>query len=426
MATVVDELTTKMYPWGAVVDCHRGDNTQNARGTNVGWNPFKLSTSAGSSAAPNILSAIAGPTAGVETGGSNPDEYISEPLAADLTISGTITFNIWGDEPAMTTNAGPQVIIERLDSTLAVASTIVNSEAGIEFSTASAVVNWTATPTSTAMNRGDRIRVRLLGNDAGGTMAVGNCHITTGGPTGGANGDTWLQFNENLTFETADPSGTQLFLTTTAASGGINPGSASEKESWTSRGGGSTSSVTNITAGFHTPDQVTDTAGGTLLEWYTRPLQAFTLGGKAKANLRLTGTQVNAGISARAEIAICDSGGNLVSVWGAADVKPTGLENGSQFGSLDVTEAARTFYIAGDDTAVSNGQRLRIRVFEDDCAGASASAGQTMTMTYAGTTGGAAGDSWVTLPQSVTEYVATAASIVAGISRPKHLIRAGF
>lgn len=418
-----------MYPTGNLADTHRGDNTANAAGATTGWDVNKLTTSPGSALVQNTVLSITGPTNGIEVKNSDPIEFISDPLAADVTISGTLTLNVWGFESSMSANTGPQVIIERLDSTLAIVSTIASTEAAVEFGTAAAVTNWTATPTSTNMKRGDRIRVRLLYNDAGGTMGSGfNIHIDYNGPTAAADGDTWIQFNENLTFETSDPAGTQLFLTTTAASGGINPGAATELEAWTSRGSGSTSGITNSVSGWTAPIQITDTAGGTLLEWYTRQLAAFTLGGKAKANLRLSRTSLASNASGRCEIAICASDGSLVSVWGAADIAPLSSDGGqSQYGALLIAEAARTVYVSGADTAVTNGQRLRVRVYIDDCAGTAMSTGGTVTLTYAGTSGGAAGDTWVTLPQSVTEYVpAAAASIVAGISRSKHLIRAGF
>ena len=63
--------------------------------------------------------------------------------------------------------------------------------------------------------------------------------------------------------------------------------------------------------------------------------------------------------------------------------------------------------MSGDDLAITNGQRLRIRVYTDDTSSAAMAASQTVTLYYAGTSGGASGDTYITFPQTLTEYSAS-------------------
>ncbi len=396
-------MATKMYTRGRTgASTHRGTNTANAAGVNKGWYASLLSTTAGASLLAASTPSTTGPTNGVEQETTSiPYEYLSDPLSADFTISGTITFNVWAAEGTMTDNAGAQCIVEKVSAVDGSITTVVNSERAVEAAiTTRAVNNWTATPTSTAFNRGDRIRTRWLANDAGGTMNAGSLSIGTDGPTGAADGDSWVQFTENLTFETIGvAAGTQLFLTTTSA--GINPGAATELEAWTSRGSGSTNSVTNTAAGWTAGIQITDTAGGTALEWYSKQLNAFTLGGLASCNIRGLESSASANASLACEIAICNSDGSGATVWGVGRIVPIGSPARSELGTSD---AANTVYVAGDDVSVTNGQRLRIRLYIDDTNDIVLATGFTSTISYAGTSAAAAGDSYIILPQSITEF----------------------
>jgi len=395
-------MTTTLFPHSGNTEAtvHFGTNNTRADGTAVPWDAVALDTTQGAALAQNVTSTVAGTTNGVESTNlaGTGWEWISDPLAADITISGTVTLNIWGRESSMTANAGPQVIIERVDSNLGL-STILNSEEGIEYGTAASVHSWTAAPTSTNMKRGDRIRLRILANDVG-TMASGLTTTLDFNAATGVDGDTWIQFTENLTFESA-PAGTTVYLTTTSA--GINPGAANELEAWTSRGSGSTNSVTNTAAGWTAPISITDTAGGTVLEWYTKRLQAFTLGGKTKLNLRAKQSAASTNASLRADISICDGDGSNPVVWGTACLSP--FDNAGSTAQLGTTDANEPCWIAGPDTSVADGKRLRIRVYvEDDCLNPLVT-GRTVTVTYAGTTGGAAGDSFLTFAQTLMEFV---------------------
>jgi hypothetical protein len=138
--------------------------------------------------------------------------WFSNPLDA-VTISGTITVNLWMSESNMSANAGAEIAIGRADGagvwianvlgcfparTTAAGTT---SEFGTELPvTTRAAQNWTATPASTTLSAGDLLVFAVRANDAGGTMASGftyNCGYSGG--TAAADGDTWIQFTETIT-----------------------------------------------------------------------------------------------------------------------------------------------------------------------------------------------------------------------------------
>jgi len=304
----------------------------------------------------------------------------------------------------MLANAGVQVVIERLDNIGAIISTVINSEKGTELTTSSAVQNWTGAPTSTTFNKGDRIRIRIAANDAGGTMASGHTvSFVNNGPTGGASGDSFVTFNETFTLLETDPSGTQIFPTN-AASDIVDQGAGvDEKEMWTSRGGGVTTAVRDTVAGFTAPLQWTTTAGGNVIEWYSKRLAAFTLADLVKLSIRGATSLSNTWAQINVELAVVNNDGSGATVFGSWGMISS---TGSGAAQLEATEAAQTIYISGQDLAFSDGQRLRLRLRLDD-ASVALITGRTATVWYAGTSGGASGDSWIQLSQSVSEFVST-------------------
>jgi hypothetical protein len=382
---------------------HKGTADNDLAGAAGDWVPSALKATRGAGAFNVTRSSVAGATAGIEPLRSGSEcEWISDPLDAAVTISGTITFNIWAHESSMNANAGAQVVIERLDNKLAVISTVVNSEKGTELGTSSAVQNWTAAATSTAFAKGDRIRVRIAFNDAGGTMASGfTLTATVGAASAGVSGDSFVSFTETLTFM-AEPAGTVVYLTDTA--GEIDPGGAGvdSKEMWTSRGSGSVDAVRDTAAGYTAPLFWTKTAGGNTIEWYSRKLTAFTLAGLVRANIRGLVSAVNTRAVVRAELAVVNADGSGAVIFGEA-----GHEADTE---LNTTDTAYSIGIAGPDISVTNEQRLRLRLYVDDETFALVT-GRTATVTYSGATGGAAGDSFLTLPQSVTEFAGGGASV---------------
>jgi hypothetical protein len=193
------------------------------------------------------------------------------------------------------------------------------------------------------------------------------------------------------------------YLTDTAES--INPGSSTEKKALTTRGSGSVNAVSNTTAGPTGGFLITDSAGGTAIEWYTPPLSAFTLGGKAKVNIRALESSAAANASLGAEISVVDNNGTGAVVWGRANIEST---NG---GEITTSDAAYVAWVSGDDVAVTDQQRLRIRVYIDDLATGPLVTGSTVTVSYAGASASAAGDTYVILPVAVTDYTPPVPSI---------------
>jgi hypothetical protein len=398
--------TTLYFRTTADSGMHRGTNSAKLDGSASPWRQRGLTTGRGTSTSPVTLSGetVNGPTNGVEVG-STPDEFISDPLAASVTISSTITLNLWANESSMNANASINAIIERLDSTGAVVSTIARTARTAELGTSSAAANFTVAPTSTAMNKGDRFRVRVYADDAASSMVGGySVAFQLDRSSAGVDGDSYLTFTETVTFQdqSSTPGGSTLYLTDTA---GPAVGAQVEKEMWTGRGDGVNSIGVNTAAGWTAPIQWTDSGGGTVVEWYSRPLAAFTLAGLVRVNIRAQTSSASASSGLRAEIAVCNGDGSGAAVWAAACFTALDLSNPTGY----ITHAAETphsWVLAGVDTAVSAGQRIRLRAYIDDVSNFAMTNGFTATLYYDGTSGGASGDSYIILPQAVSEYSA--------------------
>lgn len=399
-------MATKCYIRSVTTQPGTGTNNTKANGSTSGWLVRDLTATPGASATTQALTTTAGPTTGQEiaTGGV-PLEWISLPLAAGVTISGTITFNIWGSESANSENATWRVIVEKYSSTMALGSTVIDSTrtSATELTTTNAAINWTGTPTSTVFAKGDRIRVRVVADDATGVnIGTGSVTLSYDGPTTAAAGDSYVSFNEALTFASS-PAGSTLFPTTTVSV--VDTASDSDLEAWTSRGSGTTSVGTTVGVGWITPVQIA--GSGALIDWFTRPLQAFTLSGIVRFGLWIVSTTGSTG--ARAEVAVVANDGTLVSVWGAANLPSGGIPStgSSTLDSIDVS---------GADVSVTNGQRLRLRLYTDDRNSMAAASG-TLTLAYAGTSGGASGDTFATFTQTLTELTSKAPPFQARTAR---------
>src|SRR5690349_16155695 len=87
-----------------------------------------LLTQGSTKGASDATATVAGPTSGIQTTiGGTVAVWFSKPLKG-VTISGTVTFNIWGFESAAQANAGFDVLVERCDQNGNVISTISRSE----------------------------------------------------------------------------------------------------------------------------------------------------------------------------------------------------------------------------------------------------------------------------------------------------------
>lgn len=390
-------MATQLFFRDVSSDYSTGNNDVRLKGTTSGWLPRALASTRGSSATTITTFTDAGPTNGVEIGvqtSALPNVWYSPPLDADVTISGSITWNLRAFESNMSANVAINGIIEVIDGATGTITLIDSTARTTELGTSEAAANFAETPAAgIACKRGDRLRVRVFGDDAGTMAAPHEFSLVVNGPTAGESGDSYLTLTENLTFA-SEPAGSQVFLTDTASS--VSTASV-DREAWTSRGGGVQTDVTNTAAGWAAPIQVTDTAGGTVVDWFTKPLTAFTLGGAVRCNIRLSSSSASSSTSERVEVAVVDTDGSNPVIWAV----------GSNNAVISVPEGTIQFLIAGDDLAVLDGKRLRIRIYIDDYARTPMASGHTNTLYYAGTSGGASGDTYLTFSQTLTEFVSS-------------------
>ncbi len=145
-------------------------------------------------------------------GGGTVLEWISPPLSAGVTISGTMTFNIWARESSMAANAGGRVHVLKWgggDGNIAELTGSPFSD-GIEFgfSGANANFNWTGAATgNNVFLVGDRIIVRYAITNVGVMGGGATCNLGYDGPTAAADGDSSFATTETLSFAAEENTG---------------------------------------------------------------------------------------------------------------------------------------------------------------------------------------------------------------------------
>lgn len=340
-------------------------------------------------------STTAGPTAGEYLGIFG---FFSAPLDQDVTISGTITFRFCGNESNMNANTTWRGLVYRIDSQGAF-TLIVDSALGTELSTSLTRNTWTATPTSTAMKKGDRLFLLPIADDATSlTMASGHTITFQHNGSNANTADSNIEFTETFGFLTTNPSSTTYYLRDTASDlGGI------EKALSTTQGSGTSTAVHTTVAGptAFPGDLWTLTAGGSDVSWTTPTLNAFTLGGAVLVHLGQSGSETLESANSTpfdcftVEIAVVDGDGSNPVIWARSY-------------TTQVESAATTHlvYLSGADLSVAQGKRLRLRIHSDDyLPGASGTAsGTNKTIRYDGTSTYA---SRVIFTQTITEFVGT-------------------
>ena len=394
-------MATKVFLLDTVASTHRGTNTANQQGSAVGWQPKMANTTTppvgGATSA--TASTVAGTTPGVEVLLSSRLEWLTPPVDQDVTISGTITANIWAAESSMNANVAINFRVDKVAATDGTLTTIVTSARTTEVAvTTQAVNNFTATPTSTALNKGDRLRIVIFGDDAG-TMGSGfTFSVGYNEGTAASAGDTYISFTETFGFQTTDPTGTTIYLTDDASAVAT---ADTDLEAWTARGNTATGlqNLHQPASGWIAPDQYANTN----ITWFSRALQAFTLSGLVKANVWASEGAATQNMSFGVEIARVDNDGTNATVWGYANRDAATTSGGA--GELATTSTAYTVYIAGDDLAFTDGQRIRVRCFADDCADIPIVGTALLAIRYDGDTGGANGDTFLIFGQTLTESV---------------------
>lgn len=140
-----------------------------------------------------------------KTGGGTKIVWISAPLSGAVTISGTITPNLWGLETSNPANSGARYQVLRWSVAVGgiVSSLGISTDGGVtEWGTSAAVRTApTLTPTSTDFAAGDRIVIVIYNDDGNGVTEAGGYQATLDydGATG-VDGDTYLSFTEAITF----------------------------------------------------------------------------------------------------------------------------------------------------------------------------------------------------------------------------------
>lgn len=129
--------------------------------------------------------------------------WYTRPLDA-VTISGTLTLNVWMSESNMSANVDAGIRIFRTDNSGTDVSTIVTTYRGVEVAvTTRAVNNWTASPTSTTLSAGDRLRFEIHGGDTLAQASGFTFDGSWGATSASVDGDTFVTFAETITEQVA-------------------------------------------------------------------------------------------------------------------------------------------------------------------------------------------------------------------------------
>jgi hypothetical protein len=194
-----DALSKGILPGGTDITLRQANSTQgSAKVTAV------TSSIAGAVSGQYFPSGTAGHIV-TKTAGGTRTLWITDPLASGVTISGTITPNLWGLESAAQCNCGARFEVLRWSvATGGISSSLgISSDGGLsEWGTSAAVrTSPTLTPTSTAFSSGDRFVIVIYNDDGNGVTEANNRNWTLDYDAGtGVDGDTYLSFTESLSF----------------------------------------------------------------------------------------------------------------------------------------------------------------------------------------------------------------------------------
>jgi hypothetical protein len=179
---------------------------------------FRLANSTqGSSKVTAVINSITGGLTGhywpisttgyimTKTAGGTKTIWVSAPLSSAVTISGTITPNLWGLESAAQCNCGARYEVLRWSVAAGgiVSSLGISTDGGLtEWGTSAAVRTApTLTPTSTTFAAGDRIVIVIYNDDGNGVTENSGRIWTLDYDAGtGVDGDTYLSFMETISF----------------------------------------------------------------------------------------------------------------------------------------------------------------------------------------------------------------------------------
>lgn len=127
-------------------------------------------------------------------------KFVSAPVSAGVTISGTITYNFWAKESAAAVNAGIRCELYRLSGGVETLISAKSFGSPTELTTTNAAKNWTdTTPTSTALAIGDRFVLHVYSINVG-TMAAGTTTVQYAANTS-TTGESYVTLTEAVTFQ---------------------------------------------------------------------------------------------------------------------------------------------------------------------------------------------------------------------------------
>jgi hypothetical protein len=137
-----------------------------------------------------------------QTAGGTLVAWISPPLFSPITISGTITLNLWAKMNLLSANTTVAVSIIKYTGGAEGATVLNASSFGTAVGTTITHCNWTGSPTSTSFGAGDRIVIKCLITHATSLVMVAGdtCTMDYAGLTSAADGDAFVTFTEAIFF----------------------------------------------------------------------------------------------------------------------------------------------------------------------------------------------------------------------------------
>lgn len=146
-------------------------------------------------------------------GGTSLARWLTYPFRTSVQIAAKPFVNVWASESVATVNAAVCFSIAQFTSTLALQAVFCSVSAGVELTTTMSpqafrntnMTNQTSFEaiTATTIGAGDRLAIiaGLVSNASGDpkvAMAAGSVNMDYAGPTAGADGDSYLLFNETF------------------------------------------------------------------------------------------------------------------------------------------------------------------------------------------------------------------------------------
>lgn len=345
--------------------------------------------------------------------GSNKFAYWSERVAAEVTISGAISVNVWAGVSATGTGARLRFRLSKMTSGGSYVETLIAQ--GDEttdlpvVASGAAVLLRTLTitpPTAVTVAQNERLILRVHAFRADGTAPINTIWFAMNGATGGALGDTFLSFTETITYI---PNDEVLYFRRTNVAG-----LSTHLDLLNVRGSSAfTTGVVNTavqSTGVFTTAW-TRTAGGTVLSFVSPRLKANWSPGSANyvgAAHKISGKESNASANAGLKVRIYR-------------LTPAGVETeifqsnvATEFTTTDAIYTYSYNFVAA--TTFDEDDRILIRIYL--LAVGAMTTGFTATFDYDHNVLDAAGDSYITfreLPAFKAESDPAKASVPDGL-----------